>query len=171
MPRAALRALAVVAVVGALVLVVVLSGTSGSGTGRAAPELPTEVLVPPQATLASLRGKPAAINFWASWCDPCRKETPELERLFRSLTGEAHLVGVDYSDGRGSAEAFIREFGVTYPVLRDPDGQVGDRYGVTGLPTTAILNSHGQITLLLRGPQSETSVRAALRQSEPGSAN
>src|SRR2546426_11340813 len=114
MRRVAVRALAVVAAVGALILIVVLSGSSGTGTGRPAPQLPTEVLVPPQATLESLRGKPAAINFWASWCDPCRKETPELERLFRSLNGKDHLVGVDYSDGRASAEAFIREFGVTY---------------------------------------------------------
>ena len=165
MRTAAIRGLIGVTVVGALVLVVVLSGSSGSGTGRPAPQLPTEVLVPPRATLASLRGKPAAVNFWASWCDPCRKETPELERLSRSLHGEAQLIGVDYSDGRGSAEAFIREFGVTYPVLRDPDGRVGDRYGVTGLPTTAILNSQGKIVLLLRGPQTEDSVRAALRQA------
>jgi cytochrome c biogenesis protein CcmG, thiol:disulfide interchange protein DsbE len=162
MRRGALRGLAVVVAVGALVLIVVLSGTGGSDTGRPAPQLPTEVLVPPRTTLASLRGKPAAVNFWASWCDPCRKETPELERLFRSLHGEAQLIGVDYSDDRGSAESFIREFGVTYPVLRDPDGQVGDRYGVTGLPTTAILDPRGRIVQLLRGPQSEDSVRLAL---------
>src|ERR1700730_9075587 len=110
MRRAAVRALAVVGAVGALVLIVVLSGSSRSGTGRAAPQLPTEVLVPPKATLAMLGGKPAAINFWASWCEPCRKETPELVRLSRSLHGQAWLVGVDYSDDRDSAQAFIREF-------------------------------------------------------------
>jgi cytochrome c biogenesis protein CcmG, thiol:disulfide interchange protein DsbE len=165
MRRATLRGLAAVGVVGALVLIVVLSGTNGSDTSRAAPPLPTEVLVPPRETLASLRGKPAAINFWASWCDPCRKETPELERLYRSLNGKAGLVGVDYSDARDSAESFIREFGVTYPVLRDPDGQVGDRYGVTGLPTTAILDPRGRIVQLLRGPQTGDSVREALRTS------
>jgi cytochrome c biogenesis protein CcmG, thiol:disulfide interchange protein DsbE len=162
MRRAVLRGLALVGVVGALVLIVVLSGTGGSDTGRAAPQLPTEVLVQPRVTVNSLGGRPVAINFWASWCDPCRKETPELERLYRSLHGEAQLVGVDYSDARDSAEAFIREFGVTYPVLRDPDGQVGDRYGVTGLPVTAILNSKGRIVQLLRGPQTEDSVREAL---------
>jgi cytochrome c biogenesis protein CcmG, thiol:disulfide interchange protein DsbE len=162
MRRAALRALAVVAVVGALILIVVLSGTSGSGTRRAAPQLPSEVLVPPRASLESLRGKPAAVNFWASWCEPCRKETPELERLSRSLHGKAGLIGVDYSDARDSAEAFIREFDVTYPVLRDPDGAVGDRYGVTGLPMTAILDPRGRIVQLVRGPQTQDSVREAL---------
>jgi cytochrome c biogenesis protein CcmG, thiol:disulfide interchange protein DsbE len=162
MRRWAVRVLVVLAAVGALILIVVLSGTSGSDTRRPAPQLPTEILVPPRQTLALLRGKPAAINFWASWCEPCRKETPELERLFSSLHGEARLVGVNYSDDRNSAESFIREFHVTYPILRDPDGQVGDRYGVTGLPTTAILDARGQIVQLLRGPQTEESVRLAL---------
>ncbi len=164
MRRTAVRVLAVVAAVGGLVLIVVLSGTSGSNAGRRAPQLPTEVLVPPRQTVASLRGKPAAINFWASWCEPCRKESPELERLFWSLHGRAALVGVDYSDDAASARSFIREFHLTYPMLRDPDGLVGDRYGVTGLPTTAILDPQGRIVQLLRGPQTQASVNAALTQ-------
>jgi cytochrome c biogenesis protein CcmG/thiol:disulfide interchange protein DsbE len=164
MRRLAIRALAVAGVIGALVLIVVLSGTNGSAS-RAAPPLPTQVLVPPRQTLESLRGKPAAVNFWASWCDPCRKESPELERLNRSLHGSAGLVGVDYSDAEGNARSFIREFHLTYPMLRDPDGKVGDRYGVTGLPTTVILDAQGRITRLLRGPQTAETVRQGLRDA------
>jgi thiol-disulfide isomerase/thioredoxin len=165
MRRAAFRVGAVVAVIAALVLAVVLSGTSTS-SGKPAPELPREVLVPPRQTLASLRGKPAAINFWASWCGPCRKESPDLERLYRSLRGSAGLVGVDYSDDAGNARDFIAEFHLSYPILRDPDGKVGDRYGVTGLPATAIINSRGRIVELLRGPQSARTVGQALRQAD-----
>jgi cytochrome c biogenesis protein CcmG, thiol:disulfide interchange protein DsbE len=154
----------VVAVVAALVLAVVLSGTS-STTGKAAPTLPREVLVPPRATLASLHGRPAAINFWASWCGPCRKESPDMERLYRSLHGSAGLVGVDYSDGAGSARDFIHELGLSYPILRDPDGRVGDRYGVTGLPATAIIDARGRIVELLRGPQTAETVGRALREA------
>ncbi len=165
MQRAAFRAGAVAAVIAALVLAVVLSGTS-SNTGKPAPELPREVLVPPRQTLASLRGKPAAINFWASWCGPCRKESPDMQRLYRSLHGSAALVGVDYSDGAGNARDFIHEFGLGYPMLRDPDGKVGDRYGVTGLPATAIIDSMGRIAELLRGPQTAQTVGRALRQAD-----
>jgi cytochrome c biogenesis protein CcmG/thiol:disulfide interchange protein DsbE len=161
MRRVAIRALVVVAVFGVLVVVVVLSGTNGSGSGRAAPPLPKQVLVPPRQTLASLHGSPAAINFWASWCEPCRKEAPELQRL-SSAPGGTQVVGVDYSDSEGNARSFIRDHQLSYPMLRDPDGKVGDSYGVTGLPTTAILDSRGRIVQLLRGPQTEGTVRQAL---------
>lgn len=165
MQRLIVRALGVVGVVGVLVLIVVLSGTSRSGSGRPAPQLPTEVLVPPRQTLATLRGKPAAINFWASWCGPCRKESPQLQRLSRTLDGHAALVGIDYSDDLGSARSFIGEFHLTYPMLRDPDGRVGDRYGLRGLPTTAILDPRGRIVELLSGPQTADSVSQALREA------
>jgi cytochrome c biogenesis protein CcmG, thiol:disulfide interchange protein DsbE len=163
MHRRLLIGLGILAVVGALIAIEVLSGSSnGSGTGRTAPPLPTSVLVPPKVTLTSLRGKPAAINFWASWCTPCRQEAPDLERLGRSLHGRAQLVGVDWNDGLSGARSYIRQYGWTFPNLRDPDGVVGNSYGIQGLPTTFILNSRGTITAVLRGPQSLESLRQAL---------
>jgi cytochrome c biogenesis protein CcmG/thiol:disulfide interchange protein DsbE len=163
MHRRLLIGLAIFAVVGGLVAAEILSGTSnGSGTGRPAPPLPTSVLVPPKVTLTSLRGKPAAINFWASWCSPCRQEAPALERLSRSLHGRAHLVGVDWTDGLGGARSYVSQYHWTFPNLRDPDGVVGNSYRIQGLPTTFILNSHGTIIDVLRGPQSLGSLRRAL---------
>lgn len=160
------RWLRIVFVVAAAVVVLVaaelISGTSDSGTGRKAPQLPTSVLVPPAVQVASLRGRPAAINFWASWCEPCRREAPDLERLSRELHGSASVIGVDWTDGLDSARAFIREHNMTYPNLRDQDGVVGQRYGLFGLPTTFILDSHGTISAVLRGPQTAQSVRQAL---------
>jgi thiol-disulfide isomerase/thioredoxin len=155
--------LAILVAIGALIAIVLLSGTSNrSETGRPAPPLPTGVLVPPQVTLASLRGKPAAINFWASWCSPCQKEAPELERVARSLHGRARLVGVDWTDGAGAARSFVRQHHLTYPNLVDPDGVVGNHYGLNGLPTTFIVDSKGKITDVLRGPQSAESLLRAL---------
>src|SRR5205814_3635160 len=77
--------LSAIAVGAAIIAVAGLSGRSETGGERLAPALPTSVLVPPKMTLASLRGHPAAINFWASWCSPCRQEAPALERVARSL--------------------------------------------------------------------------------------
>ncbi len=164
MRRALLPALALVAIA-ALIAVEVTADTSNPAA-KPAPALPGEVLVGPRATLAGLRGHPAAINFWASWCEPCRRELPQLERLSRSLNGSASLVGVDYSDDAGSARALIRELHLTYPILRDGNGAVGDSYGLSGLPTTAILDPQGRVARLLRGPQTAASVRSALRAAE-----
>ena len=153
--------LGALALVVALVAAELLGGCSGDVTGpphryRAA------VLQPPKATLATLRGQPAAVNFWASWCEPCRHEAPELERLARSLDGRARLVGVDWSDGLASARSFLREYGWSFPVLRDSSGTVGVRYGVIGLPTTFILDSRGRIVSTLRGPQTVQDLRQAI---------
>ena len=120
------------------------------------------MLVPPAVQVGSLHGRPAAINFWASWCEPCRREAPDLERLSRELHGSASVVGVDWTDGLDSARAFIREHNMTYPNLRDQDGVVGQRYGLIGLPSTFILDSHGRISEVLRGPQTAQNVRQAL---------
>jgi cytochrome c biogenesis protein CcmG, thiol:disulfide interchange protein DsbE len=159
-------------VIGAVVVIVLLSGTSNRlGTGRAAPPLPSRVLVPPKVTLASLRGRPAAINFWASWCSPCRKEAPELKRLEYELRGRARLVGVDWTDGTGAARSFVQEYGLTYPNLADTDGVTGRKYGLNGLPMTFILDSRGRITNVLRGPQTAGDLLRALHLSSPTGTN
>jgi cytochrome c biogenesis protein CcmG/thiol:disulfide interchange protein DsbE len=144
-------------------VVALLSGTSNRfGTGRPAPQLPTRVLVPPQVTLASLRGKPAAINFWASWCAPCRREAPDLARVAHVLDGRARLVGVDWTDGTTAGRAYLRQYHLAYPNLVDADGTTGQAYGLQGLPTTFILDAHGKITDVLRGPQTADALLHAL---------
>jgi cytochrome c biogenesis protein CcmG, thiol:disulfide interchange protein DsbE len=162
MRRRLITGLVVIAVIGALVGTELLSGSSGGQTGRRAPPLPTSVLVPPKVSLDSLRGQPAAINFWASWCHPCRKEAPALQRLARSLDGRAQLIGVNWTDGLSEARAWVDKYGWTFPNLRDPNGAAGNEYRLHGLPMTFILDSRGSIADVLYGPQSESSVRQAL---------
>ena len=122
----------------------------------------------PRVDLASLRGKPALINFWASWCTPCKQETPELERLAKEAPRQARVVGVDWNDTTPNATAFIREYGLTYPILRDASSKVGNRFGLTGLPTTFVLDSKGQIVRTLRGPQTSATLRDALDSAATG---
>jgi cytochrome c biogenesis protein CcmG/thiol:disulfide interchange protein DsbE len=160
-----LPALGVLAVLAVVVVEVVTSGSNGT-VGKPAPGLPTAVLQPPKVTVADLRGGPALINFWASWCEPCRKEAPELERLYRSMPRGASMVAVDYTDREASARAFIHSYGLTYPVLSDPDGVYGARYGFSGLPTTVALDSRGRIAQTLRGPQTVDELRQALKAAQ-----
>lgn len=163
MRRALLPAVAIALVAG-LIAYEVLSAGSGD-EGKPAPPLPSAVLQPPRESLASLRGEPALVNFWASWCEPCRQEAPELERFQRSLRG-AHLVGVDYTDREGSGRDFVREYGWSFPILDDPDGVYGARYHLPGLPTTVVLDADGRIVETLRGPQTAADLRRALGAAE-----
>lgn len=131
-----------------------------------APPLPTAVLVPPKVTVESLRGKPAVINFWASWCEPCKEEARHLQRFHERNSDRVSVVGVDYTDELDGARRFIRRYGWTFPNLSDPEGLAGSRYGLSGLPVTVILDADGTITKSLRGPQTEAKLDAAVRAAE-----
>jgi cytochrome c biogenesis protein CcmG, thiol:disulfide interchange protein DsbE len=160
-PRRLILVLVVAAAVAALLVVGL--GSAGSASGRKAPALPTQVLHPPRVTLASLRGHPVVLNFWASWCGPCRKEAPELVKLHRELPKDARLVGVDWNDGESGARAFLGRSGWTYPNLRDGSGDVGNSYRLHGMPTTFLLDKNGRIREQLTGPQTAAGILVKLR--------
>jgi cytochrome c biogenesis protein CcmG/thiol:disulfide interchange protein DsbE len=165
--RSGRRLLAWVAVVAfaAVALVIGLSGESAPG-GRLAPALPTEVLAGRRMTLATLRhtaaGRPSLVVFWASWCEPCQREAPAVQRFALSPAGRGRVVGVDWSDEAASARGFIRRYRWSFPNLRDGEGSVGYAYGLTGLPTTFVIGADGRIERTLRGPQTEQTLRHAL---------
>jgi cytochrome c biogenesis protein CcmG/thiol:disulfide interchange protein DsbE len=158
-----------------LVLAVVLIGglvvlelaTSGHGEDEPeAPPLPGAVLVPPKVTVESLQGKPAVVNFWASWCEPCREEAAHLQRFHERNRGRVSVVGVSYTDELDGARKFIRQYRWTFPNLSDPNGVAGSRYELAGLPVTVILDSEGRISARLRGPQTEATLDRAVREAE-----
>jgi cytochrome c biogenesis protein CcmG, thiol:disulfide interchange protein DsbE len=134
--------------------------------GRPAPGLPREQLAGPPATLASLLrgagGRAVLVVFWASWCGPCEREAPALERFYQSAAGHGRLIGVDWSDGLSGARSFLRHYSWSFPNVRDSEGTVGNAYRIVGLPTTFVLDGHGRIQSVLRGPQDEGSLGRAL---------
>jgi cytochrome c biogenesis protein CcmG, thiol:disulfide interchange protein DsbE len=156
--------------VGALVVavIVVAEVASGGGTdsnGRQAPPLPAKALRPPGVDLAELRGKPALVDFFASWCHPCEEEAPTLRKLSQNLGDKATIVAVDWDDAGGAARAFVRKHGWTFPVLADTSGTAGEQYGLVGLPTSFVLDPQGKIVATFRGPQSEARLRQALLEA------
>lgn len=157
-----MRTAAVILALGATVVVLALVLPGSPTSGRAAPALPPQTLQGGQVTLASLRGRPALVNFFASWCPPCVREAPQLQRAYARLAGHVGVVAVDWNDGRSGALSFLRRFGWTMPVLEDPNGLVGDRYGLAGLPTTFVLDARGRIVRRLTGPQTSASLLAAV---------
>ncbi len=168
-----LRLALTVAVGCAAIVALAVFGLKSSGSSkraRQAPPLPHEHLAGPAVTLprllASAHGRPALVVFWASWCEPCIREAPALERFSQSAQGRGRIVGVDSSDERSGATAFIRRYGWTFPVVRDGEGLVGNSYEITVMPTTFVLDGEGRIRRTLRGPQTEASLRQALRAVE-----
>jgi cytochrome c biogenesis protein CcmG/thiol:disulfide interchange protein DsbE len=96
--------------------------------------------------LASLRGKPVVLNFWASWCVPCKGEAAALEAAYRRYHSQGVVfLGIDYHDVTGDARAFVSHHDVTYPTVQDGSGMVGDRYGITGVPETYFVDRQGRL--------------------------
>ncbi len=107
-------------------------------------------------SLSDYRGEVVILNYWASWCDPCRDEAPLLQRWHRRIAPRGGTVlGVDALDVTSDARSFTREYGLTYPMLRDRDGRMQSRFGVVGYPETIVLDRRGRIAALRRGPVDE----------------
>ncbi|MBA2763896.1 MAG: TlpA family protein disulfide reductase [Thermoleophilaceae bacterium] len=104
-------------------------------------------------SLADLEGDVVVLNYWASWCEPCREESPALQAFHERIEGRGGLVlGVDALDVTADAEAFIEEFGLTYPMLRDVEAETAGRFGVAGYPETIVIDRRGRIVAIQRGP-------------------
>lgn len=108
-------------------------------------------------SLRSLRGKTVVLNFFASWCEPCKREAPELEQVWRDYRARGVVVlGVDTNDAAGDARHFLSAHRVTYPAVGGAGYSLADRYGVPDLPATFVINPKGRIVGgLILGPVSE----------------
>jgi cytochrome c biogenesis protein CcmG, thiol:disulfide interchange protein DsbE len=141
------------AVVAVIVGLSVAGATVASGHPAARPPTPAKnftlsVLGHPgrHLSLSSLAGKPVIVNFFASWCIPCQRETPLIAGFYRASRGHPAVIGVDVNDSAANAQAFVRKKGVRYPVVVDPAPMTTAlAYGLPGLPATFFLNSRHQI--------------------------
>jgi cytochrome c biogenesis protein CcmG/thiol:disulfide interchange protein DsbE len=120
-----------------------------------APDFVIEDLDGAAVRLSNFRGKVVFVNVWTTWCEPCRAEMPSMEALYQRMPKEGFVmlaVSAD-ADGREVVEPFVRELGLTFPVLLDVDGQVPGRYGVTGYPETFIIDRNGKVVAHEIGPR------------------
>jgi cytochrome c biogenesis protein CcmG, thiol:disulfide interchange protein DsbE len=147
----------VLAVVGLLAFGLLSKGGSALAVGDPAPDRTLERLGSSgTGQLSDYRGSWTLVNFWASWCDPCRAEAPVLEAFWKENRDRVVVVGVDLDDTTADAEAFIEEFGLTYPQFRSPSGaEWRDDYGMTGFPESFLIDPEGRISAIRRGPVDE----------------
>ena len=124
-----------------------VTGKSGEQLeGSAAPNFTAMSTDGFMISLSDYRGFPVILNFWASWCPPCREETPELERVWSQDQHKGIVIlGVNVQDSEYDSLKYLEEFGVTFPNVYDEGGRITVDYGVTGLPVTFFIDRHGNI--------------------------
>jgi thiol-disulfide isomerase/thioredoxin len=168
---------AIALLVAAAAVLAVLAGCSGGGLGENTDQ---QVVPPPdrksapkvdvpaldgdgRVTLAAHRGTPVVLNFWASWCEPCQRETPELVG-FSKRHPDIAVVGLAVNDLPGDARAFARKEGVPYQLGLDRDADVAGEFGVSGLPVTAIIDGDGKVASTYIGEISEAQLESFAKQ-------
>jgi cytochrome c biogenesis protein CcmG, thiol:disulfide interchange protein DsbE len=146
-----------------------------SGTG-AAPSVPAPVVGAPapafdletpegeRVRLADLRGKVVILNFWATWCGPCRLEMPDLEARAVADPDRLATVGINFDETAAQVQAFRDEVGVTFPLVLDPGGKVQRAYRVLGYPTTFFVDEEGIIRIQHVGLMSASQIDAYLEE-------
>lgn len=156
--------LAVLAVVGLLVYGLASKGSSGVAVGEVAPNgaLP-RLEGGGTGSLREYKGRWVLVNFWASWCGPCKQEAPALERFQHQHGGPRFTVlGIDSRDLTDDGRTFVRRYGLSYPQLRDGDGGTAHDYGTTGVPENFLIDPTGKVRWLLHGPVDEEYLQDAV---------
>lgn len=128
------------------------SATAGQKTGQPAPQFTLPDLNQTSTRLTDLRGKVVVIDFFASWCGPCKQELPELEKLHRELAASGVVfVGINIDRERQNAVEMVKRFGLTFKVLFDPEGKVAELYDPPKMPSTYVVDKAGVLRFLNEG--------------------
>lgn len=143
----------VMAFVGVIALQLTRQNQTQPIPGQAAPTFEMTTFTGEPLSLAALRGQVVVVNFWGSWCAPCRDEAPDFQAIYEDFAGQGVvIVGVNWLDVEDEALAFLDEFGITYPNAPDVAEHVANAYNIDGAPETFIINRDGVVTHSILGP-------------------
>ena len=159
---AAVAASVLVLVLAALAVAGCGSSAGAASSGSSAQALTGSTLTGGTFDLATTRGKPTVVNFFASWCGPCNQEAPEVV-AFAKAHPDVQLVGVATNDKPFDTQGFVSKYGISYPVVMDLDGAIGNAWGVTGIPTTFFIDKNGNVQAAIVGASTQAQFEAKLK--------
>lgn len=161
-----LALLVIVAVVGLFAIGLRRTG-GGPQVGEPAPDFTLTLFDGGEISLSELRGQVVVINFWASWCDPCRDEAPVLERVWRAYRDRGVVfIGVDYVDIESDARKYLEEFDVTYPNGPDNGQRIARAYRIRGVPETFFVDQKGNIAPIIVGGEPQPKKVSPISEAE-----
>ena len=180
MPRRALFALAIIPVAALFALLIWavtrdssnptgFSTITSAGEAKVVQPIPADFTLPLYSGgsihLNDLKGKVVMVDFWASWCDPCRQEASEVELAWQRYKDKGVVfIGIDTRDKSADAQQFIQQFAPTYPIGADATATIAVSYGVTGIPEKYFIGKDGRITKKLAGPMTVARLSPVLDQ-------
>ena len=127
--------------------ILLFKATPDAQLGRPAPSFSLPLLgnEDQRVTLERFAGRPVVLNFWASWCEPCKQEAPEFARVAREFESDVAFLGVTILDGRSAAQDFVKAYDIPYDSVRDVNGSIAKRFKVAGAPETMFIDARGRL--------------------------
>jgi peroxiredoxin len=134
--------------------------------GHPAPDFTLLTLDGETVRLSDFKGKPVLINFWATWCGPCRAEFPDFQKASVDNADNLVIIGINNTstDQKEQVPAFVKEFGITYPIVLDESGDTAKAYGILGLPTSIFIDRNGNVNEIFTGPINKAYIEAKLSE-------
>lgn len=140
-----------------------VAANEGLNKGEQAPDFELTTLAGKPIRLSELQGKKVILNFWATWCPPCKAEMPHMQNFYEDYaeTENVEIVAVNLTSGdrEASVEEFVKDYGLTFPIPMDVEGEVGQKFQAVTIPTSYIIDTNGLIQHKIVGPMDETMIQ------------
>lgn len=135
-------------------------------SGGPAPNFTAQTLDGKHVSLADFRGKTVLLNFWATWCPPCRSEMPDMEKVYRErLDKDVVILAIDVQEADVPIQGFIDRFSITFPILMDVSGDIAKLYGIQSLPSSFFIDKQGRVTSFNLGAMNESAIARRIDQA------
>ncbi len=144
-------------------------GTVGLEKGNIAPDFKLTTLKGEQVRLSDYRGKKVIINFWATWCPPCRAEMPDMQSFYEKSGEEVEVLAVNATMSEKKEEnvaEFVKDFGLTFPILMDTENEVNRKYSIVSIPTSYFVDTNGKVYTKFTGAMSSDYMESTIKKMD-----